>query len=140
MSRTSTFLLACTEFRLVPYSPCTWFKNTRFNIHTQSSLHSVTFTDTTLFHDGKVSPSVLLFKVFLEISGELCTFWHKYEIFGTLIVVTNTSIFRYSDKRELRWLPQLIKVHEHSMKFIFPSLSRHSIIIVSDNKVYFKVY
>ena len=34
MSRTSTFWLACTKYRLVPYSPAlVWFKNTRFNIH-----------------------------------------------------------------------------------------------------------
>ena len=27
-----SFWLACTEYRLAPYSPCMWFK-TRFNIH-----------------------------------------------------------------------------------------------------------
>ena len=34
MSRTSTFWLACTKYRLVPYSPAlVCFKNTRFNIN-----------------------------------------------------------------------------------------------------------
>ena len=40
----------------------------------------------------------------LEISSELCTLRYKYEI-GTLIVVTNTSNFRYSAKPELRRFP-----------------------------------
>ena len=59
--------------------------------------------------------------------------------FGTLIVVANTSIFRYSAKAEFRWFPwkpQLIKILENSMKFIFPSLSRHIIISVSDNNLF----
>ena len=48
MSRTSTFGLACTEYKLVPYSPAcdlTYIKP-------QSSLHSVPFTDISLFRDG----------------------------------------------------------------------------------------
>ena len=59
--------------------------------------------------------------------------------FGTLIVVTNISIFRYSVKRELRrfpWKPQLIKIHENSMKFIFLRLSRRSIISVSHTNLF----
>ena len=45
MSRTSTFWLACTEYRLVPYSPCMWFKNTRFNIR-----NATKFTTLSTFH------------------------------------------------------------------------------------------
>ena len=45
MSGTSTFWLACTEYRLVPYSPCMWFKNTRFNIRNVTK-----FTTLSTFH------------------------------------------------------------------------------------------
>ena len=42
MSRTSTFWLAWTKYRLVPYSPAlVWFKNTRFNI--RNATHFTTF-------------------------------------------------------------------------------------------------
>ena len=50
MSRTSTFWLACTEFRLVPTCDLRTLGFT--HIRLQSSLHSVPFTDISLFRDG----------------------------------------------------------------------------------------
>ena len=53
MSRTSTFWLACTEYRLVPYSPACDLRTLGFTyIGPQSSLHSVPFMDIPLFRDG----------------------------------------------------------------------------------------
>ena len=53
MSRTSTFLLACTEHRLVHYSPACDLRTLGLTyIMPQSSLHSVPFTDNSLFCDG----------------------------------------------------------------------------------------
>ena len=52
-SRTSTFWLTCTEYRLVPYSPACDLRTLGLTYITpQSSLHSVPFTDITLFRDG----------------------------------------------------------------------------------------
>ena len=53
MSRTSTFWLTCTEYRLVPYSPACDLRTLGFTyIGPQSSLHSVPFIDIPLFRDG----------------------------------------------------------------------------------------
>ena len=53
MARTSTFRLACTEYRLVPYSPACDLRTLGLtNIKPQSSLHSVPFTDISLLRDG----------------------------------------------------------------------------------------
>ena len=55
MSRTSTFGLACTEYRLVPCSPACDLRTCTLGltyIKPQSSLHSVPFTDISLFRDG----------------------------------------------------------------------------------------
>ena len=53
MARTSTFWLACTEYRLVPYSPACDLRTLGLtNITPQSSLHSVPFTDISLLRDG----------------------------------------------------------------------------------------
>ena len=50
MSRTSTFWLACTEYRLVPACDLRTLGLTYIRL--QSSLHSVPFTDISLFRDG----------------------------------------------------------------------------------------
>ena len=53
MSRTSTFYLAYTEYRLVPYSPACNLRTLGFTyIRPQSSLNSVPFADISLFRDG----------------------------------------------------------------------------------------
>ena len=53
MSRTSTFLLACTEHRLVHYSPACDLRTLGLTyIMPQSSLHSVPFTVNSLFCEG----------------------------------------------------------------------------------------
>ena len=53
MSRTSTFWLAYTEYRLVPYSPACNLRTLSFTyIRPQSSLNSVPFADISLFRDG----------------------------------------------------------------------------------------
>ena len=53
MSRTSTFWLTCTEYRLVPYSPACDLRTLGLTyIMPQSSLNSVPFTDISLFRDG----------------------------------------------------------------------------------------
>ena len=56
MSCTSAFLLECTEYRLVPYSPCMWFKNTRCNIHkaTKFTTLSTFQADIILFRDSSI--------------------------------------------------------------------------------------
>ena len=52
-SRTSTFWLTCTEYRLVPYSPACDLRTLGLTyIMPQSSLNSVPFTDISLFRDG----------------------------------------------------------------------------------------
>ena len=53
MSHTSTFWLACTEYRLVPYSPACDLRTLGLTYITpQISLHSEPFTDISLFRDG----------------------------------------------------------------------------------------
>ena len=53
MSRPSAFWLACTEYRLVLNSPACGLRTLGLTYITpQSSLHSVPFTDITLFRDG----------------------------------------------------------------------------------------
>ena len=53
MSRTSTFWVTCTEYRLVPYSPACDLRTLGLTYITpQISLHSVPFTDISLFRDG----------------------------------------------------------------------------------------
>ena len=52
-SRTSTFWLTCTEYRLVPYSLACDLRTLGLTyIMPQSSLNSVPFTDISLFRDG----------------------------------------------------------------------------------------
>ena len=53
MSRPSAFWLACTEYRLVPYCPACGLRTLGLTYITpQSSLHSVPFTDISLFRYG----------------------------------------------------------------------------------------
>ena len=53
MSRTSTFWLTCTEYRLVPYPPACDLRTLGLTYITpQISLHSIPFTDISLLRDG----------------------------------------------------------------------------------------
>ena len=62
MSRTSTFWLTRTEYRLVPYSPACDLRTLGVPYITpQSSLLSVPFTDISLFCDGNNPVSLLCY-------------------------------------------------------------------------------
>ena len=81
MSRTSTFWLTRTEYRLVPYSPaCALRKLGLTYITPQSSLPSVPFTDISLFRDGN-NPgkrSALPFKSLLQHSLGYFRYIHNH--------------------------------------------------------------
>ena len=52
-TRTSTFWVTCTEYRLVPYSPACDLRTLGLTYITpQSSLNSVPFREISLFRDG----------------------------------------------------------------------------------------
>ena len=98
-----TFCLACTEYRLAPYSPCMWFK-TRFKIirTPQSSLHSVPFMDITLFRDANNPGIIKPFCTALLSFASAYLGYDRYVQIHICVLACNNPLLYRSDRIKRR--------------------------------------